>query len=276
MKIEPITQDPEFEIQRNMQATSILLGSLCQEEFDKVDGMDSTRQIWDTLQLSHEGTKEVCEGRIHALEGELNQFIIREKWTDRDVVDKIVNKIRALGGKKWTDRDVVDKILVAYMARDVNLPTLIRENRGFKRFTPADVIGRIELQLITVNEAKLTQEISKLHEQLEKNNGVALKASQMNNGKITLGSTSSKMKESDSDDDDDDDMPLFIKRFNKVMKKNGYFNKNKKRGNIKRKSNYPCFGCGQIGHFIAYCPNPKNKNKSEKKDKTHGGSSSRH
>ena len=117
MKIEPITQDPEFEIQRNMQATSILLGSLCQEEFDKVDGMDSTRQIWDTLQLSHEGTKEVCEGRIHALEGELNQFIIREKWTDRDVVDKIVNKIRALGGKKWTDRDVVDKILVAYMAR---------------------------------------------------------------------------------------------------------------------------------------------------------------
>jgi len=151
-------------------------------------------------------------------------------------LNKIVNKIRALGGEKWSDRDVVDKILVAYMARDVNLPTLIREKRGFKRFTPADVIGRIELQLITVNEAKLTQEISKLHEQLEKNNGVALKASQMNNGKITLGSTSSKMKESDSDDDDDD-MPLFIKRFNKVMKKNGYFNKNNKRGNIKRKSN---------------------------------------
>ena len=162
------------------------------------------------------------------------------------------------------------------MARYVNLPTLIREKRGFKRFTPVVVIGRIEQHLITVNEAKLTQEISKLHEQLENNNGVALKASQINKGKNTLGSTSSKMKESDSDDDDDDDMPLFIKRFNKVMKKNGCFNKNKKRGNIKRKSNNPCFGCGQIGHFIAYCPNPKNKNKSEKKDKTHGGSSSRH
>ena len=156
------------------------------------------------------------------------------------------------------------------MARDVNLPTLIREKRGFKRFTPADAIGRIEQHLITMNEAKLTQEISKLHEQLEKNNGVALKASQVNKGKNTLGSTSSKMKESDSDDD----MALFIKRFNKVMKKNGYFNKNKKRGNINRKSNNPCFGCGQIGHFIADCPNPKNKNKSEKKEQ--GKSKTRH
>jgi hypothetical protein len=47
-----------------------------------------------------------------------------------------LNKIRALGGKRWSDREVVDKILSAYMPRDVNLPTLIREKRGFKRFTP--------------------------------------------------------------------------------------------------------------------------------------------
>jgi len=44
--------------------------------------------------------------------------------------------------------------------------TLIREKRGFKRFTPADVIGRVEEHLITIKEAKLSQEMSKLHEQL--------------------------------------------------------------------------------------------------------------
>jgi hypothetical protein len=48
------------------------------------------------------------------------------------------------------------------------------------------------------------------------------------------------------------------------MKKDGYFNKDKRRSKIKRKSNKPCFGCGEIGHFIADCPNPKNKNKNEK------------
>ena len=78
-----------------MQAASIILGSLCQEEFDRVDGIDSAKQIWDTLQLSHEGTKEVCEGRIHALEGELNRFIIRENETPSEMYNRL-NKIAKL------------------------------------------------------------------------------------------------------------------------------------------------------------------------------------
>jgi hypothetical protein len=44
-------------------------------------------------------------------------------------LNKIMNKIRALGGDKWNDKDVED--LNRNMARDVNLPTLIREKRGF-------------------------------------------------------------------------------------------------------------------------------------------------
>jgi hypothetical protein len=42
---------------------------------------------------------------------------------------------------------VVDNIISAYMARDVQLPTLTREKRGFEKFTPTDVIGRIEEHL---------------------------------------------------------------------------------------------------------------------------------
>jgi hypothetical protein len=53
-------------------------------------------------------------------------------------------------------KEVVDKILSAYMARDVQLPILIREKRGFKKFTPADVIRRIEEHLLTINESKLS------------------------------------------------------------------------------------------------------------------------
>jgi hypothetical protein len=99
---------------------------------------------------------------------------------------------------------------------------------------------------------------------MDKNNDVALKSSLKEKIKTKVESTSSKKQESGSDSDED--MALFIKRFKKVMEKNGYFNKNKRRGKITRRSNKPCLECGHVGHFIADCPNPKNKRKGEKNE----------
>jgi hypothetical protein len=138
------------------------------------------------------------------------------------------------------------------------------------------VIGRIEEHLITVKESKLSQEMSKMHEQLEKNKGVALKASSKE--KKSSSSTSKTVVKDDSDEDSDENMTpvqmtLFIRKFNKVIKKSGFFNKNKGKDKIKTKrtSKRPCFGCGKEGFFIAECPNIKvrrrdtNKNDKNKK-----------
>jgi hypothetical protein len=145
-----------------------------------VDGLKSAKVVWDTLFINHEGTKQVREGRIRALESELNCFVMKDDESPQGMynrLNKIINKIKSLGSTRWGRKEVVDKILSAYVARDVQLPTLIREKRGFNKFTPADVIGRMEEHLITVKKSKLSQEISKMYEQLEKNKGVDLKAS---------------------------------------------------------------------------------------------------
>jgi hypothetical protein len=50
--------DPVFineQIHKNAQATTVLLASLCRDEYNKVSGMDNAKQIWDTLKISHEG-----------------------------------------------------------------------------------------------------------------------------------------------------------------------------------------------------------------------------
>jgi hypothetical protein len=39
----------------NSQATSILLASLCREEYTKVQGLKSAKEIWDVLKTAHEG-----------------------------------------------------------------------------------------------------------------------------------------------------------------------------------------------------------------------------
>jgi hypothetical protein len=43
------------QIHKNAQATTVLLASLCREEYNKVSGLDNAKQIWDTLKISHEG-----------------------------------------------------------------------------------------------------------------------------------------------------------------------------------------------------------------------------
>jgi hypothetical protein len=68
--------------------------------------------------------------------------------------------------------------------------------------------------------------MSKMHEQLEKNKGVALKASSK---KKSSSSTSKIVVEEDSDEDSDlnmtlEQMALFVRDFNKMFKKSGFLN----------------------------------------------------
>jgi hypothetical protein len=39
----------------NSEATSILLASLCREEYNKVQGLKRPKKIWDVLKTAHEG-----------------------------------------------------------------------------------------------------------------------------------------------------------------------------------------------------------------------------
>jgi hypothetical protein len=77
-------------------------------------------------------------------------------------------------------------------------------------------------------------------------------------------------------------MALFVRKFNKMFKKSGFFNKNKDKDKIKTKrtSKRPCFGCGKEGHFITECPNIKvrrrdtnkfDKNKKKEVSEAHLG-----
>ncbi|XP_062180395.1 uncharacterized protein LOC133884838 [Phragmites australis] len=67
-------------------------------------------------------------------------------------------------------------------------------------------------------------------------------------------------------------MALFVKSFNKFLKKSGYnkdgrrktFSKSKGRHSLRR-----CYECGKPGHFIANCPNKKDMKDNEKKEKYH-------
>ena len=180
MKTETFTPEQEQLIHRNAQATSVLLSALSPEEFNKVDGLEEAKQIWDTLQMAHEGTTSVRESKIELLEGKLGRFLMEEDETPQAMYDRmmvLVNKLRGLGSDNVDDHTVVKRLLRAFAPRNPTLVTMLRERRDFKKLTPSDVLGRIlahELMDEEFNELKLHVKQTSSH----KNKGIAFKASE--------------------------------------------------------------------------------------------------
>jgi hypothetical protein len=77
------TDNPVFineQIHKNSQDTTVLLASLCRDEYNKMSGLDNAKQIWDTLEISHEGNDATMITKMELVEGELGRFaMIRER-----------------------------------------------------------------------------------------------------------------------------------------------------------------------------------------------------
>jgi hypothetical protein len=58
----------------NSQATTILLASLSREEYNKVQGLKSAKEIWDVLKTAHEGDEVTKITKRETIEGELGRF----------------------------------------------------------------------------------------------------------------------------------------------------------------------------------------------------------
>jgi hypothetical protein len=104
------------QIHKNAQATTVLLASLCRDEYNKVSGLDNAKQIWDTLKISHEGN-------------------------DATMITK-------------TDHDVVRLMLRSFTVIDPHLVNLIRERPRYTKMTPEEILGKFMSRRMMVKEAR--------------------------------------------------------------------------------------------------------------------------
>jgi hypothetical protein len=76
---EGYDSDDVAQIRRfNSQATTILLASLCHEEYNKVQGLKSAKEIWDVLKTTHEGDRVTKITKRETIEGELGRFTLNK------------------------------------------------------------------------------------------------------------------------------------------------------------------------------------------------------
>jgi hypothetical protein len=216
---EQPTSDELQKIHLNAQAISILTSSVDKEEFNCVHGLDVAKDVWNTLQMAHVGSKLVRKAKIEMLEGQLNRFIMFDDETPQDMFNhlkKMVNKVKALGSKKWTDRMLTERLMRAYTPMNYKVVALICQKPAYKRMTSDDVLGWIINHEMHIEEANHIKNLYK-GVSTSKKQDIALKARNKSKKKQILIASPSEEEEEDDDDDDEkeydlDETALFIKK----------------------------------------------------------------
>jgi hypothetical protein len=182
------------QIHYNAQATNVLLSSLEKDEYDRVDGLEKANEMWEALQVFHDGTMPVRKAKIEMLEGQLDRFVMLDDETPQGIYNLMmlmVNKVRAYGSKRWTNRLMVKILLRAYTIRDTILVSIIRGDPNYRRMTPDDVLARIINHELLLEEEKYVNNQSKGIVSTKKAN-IALKASKKSKKKQVIVESSSE------------------------------------------------------------------------------------
>jgi hypothetical protein len=105
----------------NSQATTIILTSLSREEYNKVQGLKSAKEIWDVLKTTHEGDEVTKITKRETIEGELDRFMLNQGEEPQAMYNRLktlVNQVRNLGSTKWDDHEMVKVILRSLVFRN--------------------------------------------------------------------------------------------------------------------------------------------------------------
>jgi hypothetical protein len=257
------TDNPVFineQIHKNAQATTVLLASLCRDEYNKVSGLDNAKQIWDTLKISHEGNDTTMITKMELVEEELGRFVMirgEEPTQTYNMLKTLVNKIRSYGSTRWTDHNVVRLMLRSFTIIDPHLVNLIRENPRYTKMTPDEILGKFVSGRMMVKEARCVDDALNGPMPIYEPQPVALKATSSSREALP-----SKVEQVEVAGLNEDEMALIIKRFKTALRgRKEHPNKSKAKGK------HSCFKCGKTGHFIAQCPDNENDQGEERHGK---------
>jgi hypothetical protein len=103
------------------QTTTILLASLCKEEYNKVQRLKSAKEIWDVLKTTHEGDEVTKITKRETIDGELGRFVLNQEEEPQAMYNRLktlVNQVRNLGSTKWDDHEMVKVILRSLVFRN--------------------------------------------------------------------------------------------------------------------------------------------------------------
>jgi hypothetical protein len=240
----------------NSQETSILLASLCQEKYNKVQGLKNAKEIWDVLKMAHEGDEVTKITKRETIEGELDRFVRNKGEEPQAIYNRLktmVNQVCNLGSTKWDDHEMIKVILRSLVFRNPTQVQLIRGDARYKQMSPEEVVGKFVNFELMIKDSKHIVNLEQGATSTPEVQPVASKATKEKKEK----STSSRLP-IDASKLDNEEMALIIKSFPQILKQ-------RKGKNYKPRSKRVCYRCGKSSHFITKCPYTSDRDRDNDK-----------
>jgi hypothetical protein len=240
----------------NSQPTTILLAYLCREEYNKVKGLKSAKEIWDVLKTAHEGDEVTKITKRETIEGELDRFVLNQGEEPQAMYNRLktlVNQVRNLGSTKWDDHEMVKVILRSLVFGNPTQVQLIRGDPRYKLMSPEEVIGKFVSFELMIKGSKHIVDLEQGGTSIPEVQPVAFKATEEKKEESTssrLPINASKL--------DNEEMALIIKSFRQILK-------HRRGKDYKSRSKRVCYKCGKPSHFIAKCPMSSDSDRGDNK-----------
>jgi len=240
-------------------AKNIIISALNMDEFFRVSQCSSGKEMWEVLEVTHEGTNDVKRARKHSLIQEYELFRMLPEESIADAQKRftlIVNHLTGLG-KVFDKEELNIKVLKCLDRSWQPKVTAISESRDLSKMSTAALFGKLmehELELKRLKEQETVEKKAK---------GIALKTT---------------MEHDTSDEEEnleqDETLSLLTRKFSRFLRRKTrdrtQQRKRYSKSNDSNSSTYTCFGCGKQGHIKADCPNNQNKEKSASKKSERG------
>jgi hypothetical protein len=223
----------------NSQATTILLASLSREEYNKVQGLKSAKEIWDVFKTAHEEDEVTKITKRETTEGELGRFMLHQGVEPQAMYNRLktlVNQVRNLGNTKWDDHEMVKVILRSLVFLNPTQVQLIRGDPRYKLMSPEEVTGKfLSFELMIKGSKQIIERGATSTPEVQP---VAFKATEEKKEE----STSSRLP-IDASKLDNEEIALIIKSFRQILKQ-------RKGRDYKPRSKKVCYKCGKPGHSL--------------------------
>lgn len=107
------SEEERRQVQYNLKVKNIITSALGMDEYFRVSNCKNAKYMWNTLQVTHEGTTDVKRSSINTLIHEYKLFRMNTNESIQDMQKRfthIINHLASLG-KTFPNEDLINKVL---------------------------------------------------------------------------------------------------------------------------------------------------------------------